>query len=416
MDKDRDLTNFWQAWRKTCAIRACCSMESLGLHNRTCKTADDWIAESEMAGIVKDARWVIEKTNGYFAKMIRTPRKVKPLKKFADIMAAEGVEEPDDLVDGNAEVFENAETADSSQRPVIDDRRGDTSHIKGGPTLADTKENEDDAPPEVSGVITDKNVKRGKMISEYRDLVYGWDSHDFDVTSAFELVEIDLYREAAVGQSSEPSNPQEPMLNGKKLKDFLFEDIGGRPGGVCKNLWGYLLKEKASPWGVSRLRMVANQSFRNPVEEGSPNQDGPGELQDPNPESLADTIQVRQAGEVFRQYLAQKWLTEFDVTDRVAICCAFFQYVMSDPFVAKLVPVGMSAFNVRKTKRVREIFLLLKESGYDFDTVQMLFRERGQAILFAVAIKNEASRDLVCVNLVKHFDGDGKRWPEISRY
>ena len=46
---DKDLTSFWLAWRKTCAIRTCCSEASLSLHNRQCKTASDRIAEPEKA-------------------------------------------------------------------------------------------------------------------------------------------------------------------------------------------------------------------------------------------------------------------------------------------------------------------------------------------------------------------------------
>ena len=81
----RDLTSFWLAWRKTCAIRTCCSEASLSLHNRQCKTASDRIAEPEMKKVSEDAKWVMEVTNGYFAKMIRTPRSVKALKKATKI-------------------------------------------------------------------------------------------------------------------------------------------------------------------------------------------------------------------------------------------------------------------------------------------------------------------------------------------
>lgn len=417
---DKDLTSFWLAWRKTCAIRTCCSEESLSLHNRQCKTVSDQIAESEMKKVSEDAKWVMEVTNGYFAKMIRTPRSVKALKKYAERMAADRAGysgEPDDGSRSDAEDLEETVSPDPSERLEMDIRRDDTRHFKDGPSLTDTRENEDDAAIGMMGTfrVSDKDTKRGKMISEYRDLVYGWDHHDRGVTSAFELVEIDLYRDAAEqGGSADSSGPRDAKLNGKKLKDYLFEDIGGRPGGVCKNLWGYLLKENPSPWGVSRLRMVANKSFRNPVEEETPRpmDDGRdrGELPDPDSKPFDEPVQVLQAGGAFRDYLAKRWMAEFDVTDRVSICCAFFEYVMSDPFVAGLVPVGMSAFNARKTKRVSEIYSFLKDAGYDFDTVRTLFCGDAQEILFDIAVRNQGTRDPVCLKLVMNFENHRKRW------
>ena len=417
---DKDLTSFWLAWRKTCAIRTCCSEESLSLHNRQCKTASDRIAEPEMKKVSEDAKWVMEVTNGYFAKMIRTPRSVKALKKYAERMAAERAGCPGEPEDGgrsDAEDLEDSVSPDPSERLEMDVRRDDTRHFKDGPSLADTREDEDDAAIGMRGAfrVADKDTKRGKMISEYRDLVYGWDHHDRGVTSAFELVEMDLYREAAEqGGSADSGGPRDAKLNGKKLKDYLFEDIGGRPGGVCKNLWGYLLKENPSPWGVSRLRMVANQSFRNPVVEETPSlmDDGRdrGELPDPDSKPFDEPVQVLQAGGAFRDYLAKRWMAEFDVTDRVSICCAFFEYVMSDPFVAGLVPVGMSAFNARKTKRVSEIYSFLKDAGYDFDTVRTLFCGDAQEKLFDIAVRNQGTRDPVCLKLVMNFESHRKRW------
>ena len=349
------------------------------------------------------------------------PRGVKALKKYADErMASKGAGDSGESEDGgrsDAEDIEDTVSPDSSERLEMDVRMDDTRHFKDGPSLIDTRENEDDAAIGMMGAfrVSDKDTKRGKMISEYRDLVYGWDHHDFGATSAFELVEIDLYRDAAEQDGSlDSSEPREAKLNGKKLKDYLFEDIGGRPGGVCKNLWGYLLKENPSPWGVSRLRMVANKSFRIPVEVDKNRTDdddrGQDELVDPDSVVADEPILVRQAGEAFRDYLAKRWTAEFDVTDRVSVCCAFFEYVMSDPFVAGLVPVGMSAFNARKTKRVSEIYSFLKECGYDFDTVRGLFCGDAQEILFDIAVRNQGLRDPVCLKLLIKCECRRKRW------
>lgn len=135
-----------------------------------------------------------------------------------------------------------------------------------------------------------------------------------------------------------------------------------------------------------------------------------GELPDPDSKPFDEPVQVLQAGGAFRDYLAKRWMAEFDVTDRVSICCAFFEYVMSDPFVAGLVPVGMSAFNARKTKRVSEIYSFLKDAGYDFDTVRTLFCGDAQEKLFDIAVRNQGTRDPVCLKLVMNFESHRKRW------
>ena len=157
----------------------------------------------------------------------------------------------------------------------------------------------------------------------------------------------------------------------------------------------------------SRLRMVANASFRNPVEDKLINPDGDEVQNEPvDPESLESDREIleRQAGEAFRKYLLDRWTTVFDVADRVALCCAFFEYVLSDPFVENLVSIAKSALNSRKAKRVSEVFSLLKGKGFEFDTVRMLFCGLGQQILKAIAIIDMNTRDDACVKLVRHFE------------
>lgn len=358
MNSDDDITNFWLAWRELCSIRLCMNAE---LVRTRCKDAP--VVAENAEEVVNQARAVIETTNSYFAGMISSPRNVKPLKKFADKMAAE---RPQPL-----------------EGPGIE-----SLHAVG------------DA------------IKRGKLVSEYMDLVAGWNQHDEMTTNAFELVEIDLYREAAEKMEVNGSDGNaEPMLNGKKLKDYLFEDIGCRPGGLCQNLWGYLLKEEMIIVNgrkyPSRLRMVANASFRNPVEEkprDSNDDEVPGEPVDPSSLEPDTEILVREAGDEFKTYLLDRWATDFDVADRVVLCCAFFEYVLSDPFVESLVPIAKSALSVRKNRRVAEVFSLLKGKGFEFDTVRILFCGHGQQILKTIAVVDANTRDDACVKLVQYFE------------
>lgn len=404
MNQNDDITNFWLAWRELCAIRLCMNAEFV---RTRCK--DNLAVAERSEEVAQQARDVIETTNRYFAGMIRSPRNVKALKRFADKAAAErpqsleGTWADDDQDEGDFE-------SDSleSQQPVA----SDSPIFDFGRRMAlATDDPDEQVPSRIESVrALGDDIKRGKLVSEYRDLVEGWDRHEELTMSAFELVEIDLYREAAE-KAGDPDGEKEPMLKGRKLKDYLFEDIGGRPGGLCQNLWGYLLKKDVTVVNgrkyPSRLRMVANGSFRNPVEDKpvSPDGDGnPNESVDPNSLESDKEILVRQAGDMLRAYFLGRWATEFDVADRVALCCAFFEYVLSDPFVESLVPIAKSALSARKNNRVSEVFTFLKVKGFDFDTVRALFRGQGQRILADIAIADKKTSDAACVKLVQHFE------------
>lgn len=403
MKPNEDITNFWLAWRELCSIRLCMDAE---LVRTKCK--DDPIVAENSAVVAKQARGVIETTNKYFAGMIRSPRTVKALKRFADKMADEQTSALD-VVSEDGAPDEDLSAPGSPEGSQTADNGDPISGI--GLRLSRAGEDPDEQVSSRIGSIhaIGDNVRRGKLVSEYIDLVEGWRQHDEMTTSAFELVEIDLYSKAA-GKAGDSFN-EEPMLEGKRLKDYLFEDIGGRPGGLCKNLWGYLLKKgvtvvKGQKY-LSRLRMVANASFRNPVEERSLDSDGdetPNDLVDPDSLELDKKILVQQAGDAFREYLLNRWVPDFDMADRVALCCAFFEYVLSDPFVKGLVPISGSALNVRKVKRVSEVFTFLKMKGFEFATVRTLFRGDGQEILKYIALKGKETRDDACIKLVRHFE------------
>ncbi len=403
MKPNDDITNFWLAWRELCSIRLCMNAE---LVRTKCK--DDPVVAKNSEEVAKQARDVVETTNKYFADMIRSPRNVKPLKKFAGKMA-DGRAQSLDGLSADGDHAEGISDPDLPECQQSEDIGGSISSV--GLRLSRATEDPDEQlPPRTeSRHVMGDDARRGKLVSEYIDLVEGWRRHDEMTTSAFELVEIDLYQSAE--KSEDPVDNEEPMLKGKKLKTYLFEDIGGRPGGLCKNLWGYLLKKDMLVVNgqkyPSRLRMVAIGSFRNPVEDEPFDPDGDGNSNEPvDPDSLESDkeILVRQAGDVFREYLLDRWTTAFDVADKVALCCAFFEYVLSDPFVKDLVPIAKSALSVRKNKRVAEVFTFLKMKGFEFPTVRALFMEDGQRILKDIAISNEKTMDDSCVKLVQYFE------------
>lgn len=404
MNPDDDITNFWLAWRELCSIRLCMNAELVRI-----KCEGDPVVAEDSEVVAKQARDVVETTNRYFASMIRSPRNVKALKRFSDKMADAQAQTLDGISEDDGHDEDISSSGSSEYLPTMDNGSPISSI---GLRLSRAEEDPDEQVPsrteDIRAVGDEK--RRGKLVSEYIDLVEGWARHDEMTTSAFELVEIDLYREAAKKAGGANGN-KEPMLKGRKLKDYLFEDIGGRPGGLCKNLWGYLLKKgvtvvKGRTY-ISRLRMVANSSFRNPVEDKPFDSGGDGTPNEPVDQSSLEPdrpILVRQAGDTFRTYLIGKWNTDFDVSDRVVLCCAFFEYVLSDPFVKGLVPISGSALNDRKIKRVSEVYKLFKAKEFEIDTVRALFRGEGQQILTDIAISDKRTRDGACVKLVQHFE------------
>ena len=404
MKPNDDITNFWLAWRKLCAIRLCMDAETV---RSQCN--EDTMVSAVAEDVAVQARDIVETTNKYFAAMIRSPRNAKSLKKCA---RESGNEEIDEL-----ELETSEDDAEGAAEPPFGGEELSAAdafdHFSGEPDLRDIKEDPDEAVSAVAGSADTTNQVgfRGEMISEYRDLILRWYEKDVNATNAFELVEIDLYREAAAKSGADGSaGSAEPMLHGKKLKDYLFEEIGSRPGGLCKNLWGYLLKKNVTfvngrPY-PSRLRAVANASFRNPVEVKPCDSNGdevPSEPVDPNSLEPDGDVLVLQAGDEFKKYLLNNWTKSFDVSDRVVLCCAFFEYVLSDPFVESLVPIAKSALGARKNKRVSQVFSLLKRKGFEFDTVRKLFCGLGQQILETVAVIDANTRDDACVKLVQYF-------------
>ena len=93
-------------------------------------------------------------------------------------------------------------------------------------------------------------VPHGLRRSEFAEETLSWNAEGA-CGSAFELVESRLYAKQ--------------KLNGRKFKDYLFEDIANRPGGIGKNLLGYLNRILAT---------IAEESFGENVYE--PRVDGDG--------------------------------------------------------------------------------------------------------------------------------------------
>ena len=411
----KDRTSFWLAWRETCAIRRCIDPKSLV---RSCAAVPEVAVDPE--GVAAQARDIMRSTNRALAALVRMPRSVKSLKGFlgtdpdglkAPEVAEEELASSDDGHDGPART-ENAHAVD------------DGGHLRqeGGRSPFSAMDESDD------DVVARARIHRGngvlpnaqaKLMSEYSDYVHGWLAGSLSDVSAFELIEQHLYAKCAEGvESGEVST--EPMVDGRKLKDYLFEDIGRRPGGLNKNLWGYLLK-KDVVWAngrpyPSRLRQVANESFRQPVV--SPREDGGGASDEVPGNGGGDQCpsdvtpqEVQDAVKSLHVFLAassgrSRWADVWDVRDRIAACCLFFHYTLSDPFVLGLAKASKSSLADRQMKVRRELRGWIEKSGLDEPTLLALFRGWGpnevREIALTCPVKGGVP-DPACRELFAHF-------------
>ena len=393
----KDVTNFWKAWRETCDIRECMNVERL----RKLKS-QELASDAEL--IAADARDIMRKTNKYLADWISKPRKVAALKGMSAESRDEEVESGSD---------EEHETSDARNFSKVDNR-GHLASEEGESVFSNISESDDDNSHYVSVISSAQKFASGRRMSEFQDYVQLWRSGDLDVPSAFEFIQVDLYNEAQKGEKVGERTYQyggeiktepiyEPMFKGKKLKDYLFEDIGSRNGGISKNLWGYLLKKEMVRCNgrkyPSRLIMVADKSFKDSAVEvkGTDDTENQREMAVAPEEIGRNDIDVEEAASELRKILDKRW-ERYNIKERVVLWCAFMKYNLSDKFVEKVTNTSGKRLNDVKIRCVGEVFTSLKNGGFDIDTVRRLFYSRGQEVLGEFV-----GKDKICMEVDKYF-------------
>ena len=393
----KDVTNFWKAWRETCDIRECMNVERL----RKLKS-QELALDAEL--IAADARDIMRITNKYLADWISKPRKVEALKGMSAESRDEEVESGSD---------EEHETSDARNFSKVDNR-GHFASEEGESVFSNISESDDDNSHYVSVISSNQKFASGRRVSEFQDYVQLWRSGDLNVPSAFEFIQVDLYNDAQKGEKVGERTYQyggeiktepiyEPMFKGKKLKDYLFEDIGSRNGGISKNLWGYLLKKGMVRCNgreyPSRLIMVADKSFKGSAVEvkGTDNTENQREMAVVPEEIGRNDIDVEEAASELRKILDKRWVN-YNTSERVVLWCAFMKYNLSDKFVEKVTNTSGKRLNDVKIRCVGEVFTSLKNGGFDIDTVRRLFYSRGQEVLGEFV-----GKDKICMEVEKYF-------------
>ena len=137
-------------------------------------------------------------------------------------------------------------------------------------------------------MLLDKNA--GMRLSDLSAESENWDAQG--AGSAFELLESYLY------------NKQ--FLNGKPFKAYLFEDAAERPGGMNRNLFGYLQRVLATmvaeSYGENVYQPLRDEDGRE-VEPAQVSMDGQTVLD--TPYTPAELVEIHEVEESFRRYLTE---------------------------------------------------------------------------------------------------------------
>ncbi len=169
--------------------------------------------------------------------------------------------------------------------------------------------------------------------------------------SAFELLESYLYGKQ--------------FLNGKPFKAYLLEDVAGRPGGMNKNLFGYLQRVLATVIHESYGENVYQPSLDEDGREIEPAQvslDGRKVLDAPY--SPEECVEVHEVEESFRRYLIETG-TSWDSDHWLVLFCMLNLLRVGSEKVRPLFTKGHQTINVWFSQMRSELLAWLRENLSD---------------------------------------------------
>lgn len=212
------------------------------------------------------------------------------------------------------------------------------------------------------GMLIGKDV--GMRLSDFSAESKNW-GH-LGTGSAFELLESYLY------------NKQ--YLKGKPFKAYLFEDAAGRPGGMNKNLFGYMQRIMATmiheSYGENIHQPMIDEEGRE-VEPAHVSLDGKKSLEVVHtPEECAEMHEVEDA---FRGYLVE-YGTLWDSDHWLILFCMLNLLRVGSEKVRPLFSKGHQTINVWFSQMRSELLAWLRENFSD-KAIGMSLNGKLQAIL-----------------------------------
>ena len=212
------------------------------------------------------------------------------------------------------------------------------------------------------GMLLGKDV--GMRLSDFSTESENWGHQGMG--SAFELLESYLY------------NKQ--FLKGKPFKAYLFEDAAGRPGGMNKNLFGYMQRIMATmiheSYGENIHQPMIDEDGRE-IEPAEVSFDGRNVLDAPS--SPEECLEVREVEESFRRYLIE-YGTSWDSDHWLILFCMLNLLRVGGEKVKPLFSKGHQTINVWFSQMRSELLAWLRANFSD-KAIGMSLNGKLQAIL-----------------------------------
>ena len=204
----------------------------------------------------------------------------------------------------------------------------------------------------------------GMRLSDFSSESRKWGVHG--AGSAFELLEAHLY-----GKHD---------LNGKFFKAYLFEDIAERPGGMNRNLFGYLQRILATiiseSYGENIYQPEYDEDGRE-VEPAEVSLDGRKALASPyTPE---EGVEIHEIEGAFRRYLAEQGAS-WDSDHWLVLFCMLNLLRVGSEKVRPLFSKGHQTINVWFSQMRSDLLVWLR-GGFSDKIIGMSLNGNLQAIL-----------------------------------
>ena len=198
------------------------------------------------------------------------------------------------------------------------------------------------------------NLYGKRRNSEFMDEVDGWSDTSPRDGCAFMLLEEYLYDKKAI--------------KGRPFKNYLFEDVGGRSGGLGPNLCGY---------AKLTLRTIARNSFSKALRD-LPREGNDGELLPENEGSTEERVdltslpaneraEINEVIRFFGEYVDELGSSDGDESPAwdqdhwISIYCALHQMPINNPDVAGLCRRSKSMLAVVYKQTVNNLLLVLRK-------------------------------------------------------
>ena len=171
-------------------------------------------------------------------------------------------------------------------------------------------------------------------------------------------------------------------LNGKPFKAYLFEDAAERPGGMNRNLFGYLQRVLATmvaeSYGENVYQSLRDEDGRE-VEPAQVSMDGQKELV--SPYTPGEGVEIHEVEESFRRYLAENG-PSWDSDHWLILFCMLNLLPVGSEKIRKrdLFDKGHQTINVWFSQMRSELLAWLRD-GFSDKAIGMSLNGNLQAIL-----------------------------------